>query len=154
MARVRSEYAQKRLADARAQRDRDAWRVQHFRLLPLAELARLRQPSRGARRPGVYFLFNGSVRFPQLQYIGSAVDVWARLCGHTQPHRFATYLPIEWGWHLAIEALYIREYSPPLNRDFLDRRIHPDDIDRAYSRKRSVIQVSGKFNDLKCFQLT
>ena len=34
--------------------------------------------------------------------------------------RAATYMLVPWPWHLAIEALYIREYEPSRNAQHVD----------------------------------
>jgi len=72
-----------------------------------------------AKRSGVYFLWMAG----DLLYVGSSENVRTRVLEHVRNFKSgkgfefvrATCLWIDWPWHLAIEALYIRNYKPPRN---------------------------------------
>lgn len=99
----------------------DAWAPPPISISPIPRILGFQRIDLGARRPGVYFLFLED----RMQYIGSSIDVRARVTAHQDEKRirfdFATYLPTPSPWHLSIEALYIAHYQPPRNSTFCDR---------------------------------
>lgn len=98
--------------------DVDAWVSPYVEILDIDRLLSLPSIDGGARRPGIYFLFDGR----ELKYIGSSGNVRKRVDAHDKGGAFyfdrARYLPVAWPWHLAIEGLYIRHYKPPHNSQF------------------------------------
>jgi hypothetical protein len=98
----------------------DAWNPPIVKLLTLPQIRALPRVDDRARRPGVYFLFIDE----HVHYIGSSLNVRARATAHQEERRIlfdkATYLATPWPWHLSIEAIYIRAYKPPFNRQFLE----------------------------------
>lgn len=98
----------------------DAWAAPPMSISAVPGILKFRRIDLGACRPGVYFLFLEG----QMQYIGSSIDVRARVTTHQEERRirfdFATYLPTPSPWHLAIEALYIAYHRPPHNSMFCD----------------------------------
>lgn len=98
--------------------DDDVWTPPEVSLLTVPALLLLPKIGGSARRPGVYFLFLDHA----LQYVGSSRNVRTRVCNHDlyRDIKFdeATYLAIPEPWHMAIEALYISAYCPPMNSTF------------------------------------
>lgn len=108
-----------------AYRDEDQWKAPLFVPLLNGQIAQLKRPKLRARRSGVYFLFRGQGVNSNLVYVGVSDDVSSRVKAHRAQRRmnfhFATYLPVPWPWHFAIEALYIRAYNPEYNQRLTKR---------------------------------
>lgn len=67
-------------------------------------------------RNGVYFLWKQA----ELLYVGQSVNIWDRMYQHGRTPKLASYdkatwLYVDWPWHLAFEAAYIKELKPPMN---------------------------------------
>jgi hypothetical protein len=98
--------------------DADYWNAPAISILTIPELLALPEIGSNARRAGVYFLFAGHL----IQYIGSSHNVRTRVLSHDFPHGIlfdkATYMPVQWPWQLAVEAMYIKHYKPSDNSNY------------------------------------
>lgn len=98
--------------------DADHWPAPTIEILSIPQLLSLPEIGGNARRAGIYFLFAGEL----IQYIGSSRDVRTRVLGHDFQHEIlfdkATYMPVQWPWQLAVEALYISHYKPHGNSNY------------------------------------
>ena len=95
------------------------WIPPNVALLSKLEIEKLPTPTERLTDSGVYFLWRGA----DLIYIGSSENVHVRVTAHLNGNETAftsaNFLAVQSPWHLALEALYIREYRPRLNRQFL-----------------------------------
>lgn len=84
-------------------------------LLSLDEVRDLPEVTRFSGN-GVYFLWKEGA----LIYVGQSNSVANRVRMHRQNHKvrdydLATWLSVDWPWHLSMEALYIAKLSPRMN---------------------------------------